>query len=696
MKSNTLKCESSLASFVNPSRSDVVNASRRTGYVGVVGAAGSTAFRRKMVACLISCGLAMGVGADASRGAEPFAEPESLAAVDSKYNIKDLDGHFPFDVPESKEAWEKRASVLRQQLLVSLGMYPMPTMAPPKPVVHSRREMDGYAIEKVYFESLPGLFVTGSLYTPTTPLTEGAKRPAVLCPHGHWANGRFYYTSDAEMKREIATGAERFESAARSPLQARCVQMARMGIVVFHYDMLGNADSKQISADRVHGFGNHGPNPEVAAGKWLLYSPVAEGMLQNIMGLQTLNSIQSLEFLLQRSDVDPKRISITGASGGGTQTFIASAIEPRFAGAYPVVMVSTSMQGGCTCENAVGLRVGTGNVEIAALTAPRPLGVNAANDWTKDMAKDGFPELKKLYGLYGVPDAVTFHNAVHFPHNYNHVTRVPMYGFMNRLFGLGMEEPILEKDFQVLKDVDMTVWDEGHPKPPAGIEFEADLLDRWAQDVKAKVDASEEVRRVGWQTVLEPANAVAKTLQVTEPSTENGVTSIRVLNADGRNVGVLRMNANSGTPVASLQLTGDVSTSGGVDAGLGVLAIDDAWGINVGASEQSLVKNPRPAACYTYGYNPSLFHRRLAVVLALLDSDALKSGSQAIPKGAGVYEAIADAAAVLRPGKIGVSTQAAAFDFSKVVSIKDADFLPGALRFGNASGLRATAVALTK
>lgn len=689
MKLSTLNTECFLAgdSRVSHAKSDCANR--------VAMPAGALSIRRKVFAGLMSCGLVMGLGLDTVRGAEPFAEPQPTAVVDSKYKIKDLDGHFPFEVPESKDAWEKRASVLRQQLLVSLGMYPMPTMAAPKPVVHSRRELDGYAIEKVYFESLPGLFVTGSLYTPTTPLAEGAKRPAVLCPHGHWANGRFYYTSDAEMKRELATGAERFESAARSPLQARCVQMARMGIVVFHYDMLGNADSKQISAERVHGFGNHGPNPDVAAGKWLLYSPTAEGMLQNIMGMQTLNSIQSLEFLLQRSDVDPKRISITGASGGGTQTFIASAIEPRFAGAYPVVMVSTSMQGGCTCENAVGLRVGTGNVEIAALTAPRPLGVNAANDWTKDMAKDGFPELKKLYGLYGVPDAVTFHNAVHFPHNYNHVTRVPMYGFMNRLFGLGMDEPILEKDFQVLKDVDMTVWDEGHPKPPAGVEFEADLLDRWAKDVKAKVDASEEVRRVGWQTVLEPANEVAKTLQVSEPSTENGVTSIRILNADGRNVGVLRMNAAS-SQITSLQLMGDVSTANGVEAGLGILAIDDAWGINVGAAEQSLVKNPRPAACYTYGYNPTLFHRRLAVVLALLDSGALKSGSQAVPKGAGVYEAIADAAAVLRPGKIGVSKQATAFDFTKVTSIKDADFLPGALRFGNATGLRSTANALTK
>lgn len=620
---------------------------------------------------------------------EPI-EPTPL--VESKYAIKDLDGHFPFAVPENKEAWERRAGELRQQMLVSLGMYPMPTLAAVKPVVHSRRELDGYAIEKVYFESLPGLYVTGSLYTPTGPLAEGQKRPAVLCPHGHWANGRFYYTSDAEMKRELATGAERFESAARSPLQARCVQMARMGIVVFHYDMMGNADNLQISAERVHGFGNPKvSNPEVPAGKWLLYSTTAEGMLQNIMGMQTINSIQSLEFLLQRPDVDPKRISITGASGGGTQTFIASAIEPRFAGAYPVVMVSTSMQGGCTCENAVGLRVNTGNVELAALTAPRPLGVNAANDWTKDMAKDGFPELKKLYGLYGVPDAVSFHNATHFGHNYNHVTRVPMYGFMNRLFGLGLEEPILEKDFQVLKAADMTVWDDQHPKPQGGIEFETGLLERWAKDVSAKVEASPEIRQTGWKTILLPANTVAKSLSVTDAKTEGDVTTIRVINADGTNVGVLKTRSGLGTQGLKIRLMSDLKTSETPKADEVLLAIDDAWGVNFGALEQSLVKNPRPAACYTYGYNPSLYLRKLAVLLALLDAPSTKSLGGGIWQSEGALGTMIDAAAVLRPQSVRVPEAACSFDFGQVASIKDANLLPGALRFGNTAGLHKTA-----
>jgi len=621
------------------------------------------------------------------------AEPtEPKSSVESKYAIKDLDGHFPFAVPESKEAWEVRAKELRQQMLVSLGMYPMPTLAALKPVVHSRREMDGYAIEKVYFESLPGLFVTGSLYTPTSPLAEGQKRAAVLCPHGHWANGRFYYTADAEMKRELANGAERFESAARSPLQARCVQMARMGIIVFHYDMMGNADNLQISAERVHGFGNPKvSNPEVAAGKWLLYSTTAEGMLQNIMGMQTINSIQSLEFLLQRADVDPKRVSITGASGGGTQTFIASAIEPRFSGAYPVVMVSTSMQGGCTCENAVGLRVNTGNVELAALTAPRPLGVNAANDWTKDMAKDGFPELKKLYGLYGVPDAVSFHNATHFGHNYNHVTRVPMYGFMNRLFGLGLEEPILEKDFQVLKSSDMTVWDDQHPKPEGGIEFEADLLGRWAKDVEAKVASSPEVRQTGWKAILWPANSVAKSLTVSQASTDAGVATMRVINADGANVGVLKTRVPVDFSGRKIRLVSDLKTSEVPNADEVVLAIDDAWGINFGASEQSLVKNPRPAACYTYGYNPSLYLRKVAVLLALLDSPTSKAIGEGQWQAEGVLGTMLDAAAVLRPQSVRVPDTKPSFDFAQVASIKDVNLLPGALRFGNTAGLHATA-----
>src|SRR5258708_40326508 len=99
---------------------------------------------------------------------------------------KDLDGYFPFAPPTTKEAWEARRKELRVQLQVALGLWPMPEHGPVQATIHSPIRRDGYTVEKVYFASLPGHYVTGNLYRPTA---EG-KHPVVLCPHGHWANGR--------------------------------------------------------------------------------------------------------------------------------------------------------------------------------------------------------------------------------------------------------------------------------------------------------------------------------------------------------------------------------------------------------------------------------------------------------------------------------------------------------------------------
>jgi len=168
-----------------------------------------------------------------------------------------------------------------------------------------------------------------------------------------------------------------------------------MGCVVFNYDMVGYADSLQL---------NHRPGvrPEINTPEnWGFFSPQAELRLQNMLGLQTYNSIRALDFLCSLPDVDPKHIGVTGASGGGTQTFLLCAIDPRPAVAFPAVMVSTDMQGGCTCENACYLRISTSNVEIAALFAPKPLGLTAANDWTREMPEKGFPQLQEHYRMLG-------------------------------------------------------------------------------------------------------------------------------------------------------------------------------------------------------------------------------------------------------------------------------------------------------
>src|SRR5207249_3689772 len=153
---------------------------------------------------------------------------------------------------------------------------------------------------------------------------------------------RFTQTSEDVVKREIVQGAERFEEGGRAPLQARCVTLARLGCVVFHWDMLGKADSVQLTADLVHGFKTQRPEMNTTE-NWGLFSPQAEAHLQSVMGLQTWNSIRALDFLLSLPEVDPSRIAITGASGGGTQTMLLAAIDPRVALSFPAVMVSTAM-----------------------------------------------------------------------------------------------------------------------------------------------------------------------------------------------------------------------------------------------------------------------------------------------------------------------------------------------------------------
>ena len=294
--------------------------------------------------------------------------------------LKDLDGYFPFTPPAGAADWAPRAERIRRRVLVSQGLWPLPTKAPLNAVIHGRVDRGEYTVEKVFFESAPGFFVTGNLYRPKQ--TTG-KVPAVLFAHGHWTDARLSETPDAELRREIATGQERFEQGGKSRFQSLCVQLARMGCVVWQYDMLGDSDSRQISAALNHHYAKARPEMNTVE-NWGLFSPQAEAHLQSTMGLQTWNSIRSLDFVLSLPEVDPDRVAVTGASGGATQTLMVSAVDPRVALAFPAVMVSTAMQGGCTCENASLLRVGVGNVDFAALFAPKPLGMTCANDWTRE------------------------------------------------------------------------------------------------------------------------------------------------------------------------------------------------------------------------------------------------------------------------------------------------------------------------
>ncbi|MFM7213795.1 MAG: alpha/beta hydrolase family protein, partial [Verrucomicrobiota bacterium] len=238
---------------------------------------------------------------------------------------RDLNGYFPFDPPTDPALWSQRAEQVRRRILVSQGLWPMPTRTPLEPVLHGRIDLGDYTVEKVYFQSAPGFFVTGNLYRPKG---RTGKVPGVLFAHGHWKDARLAISPPEEVRREIASGAERFEEGGRSRFQSMCVQLARMGCVVWQWDMLGDSDSRQISRELAHGFATQRPGMNTVE-DWGLFSPQAEAHLQGVMGLQTWNSIRSLDFLLDLPEVDPDRIAVTGASGGGTQTMILAAIDPR-------------------------------------------------------------------------------------------------------------------------------------------------------------------------------------------------------------------------------------------------------------------------------------------------------------------------------------------------------------------------------
>ena len=673
---------------------------------------------------LLLLGLAGGGrvgGADAPEAAALRALPLGQAPQDQRLGpLKDLDGYFPFTPAATPAAWAVRAERVRRDLAVALGLWPMPDKTPLNPVVHGRVEREDYTIERVYFESVPGFFVTGSLYRPRG---KAGKLPGVLCPHGHWSNGRFLDTPPAEVNKAIQRGEERFTEGGRSVLQARCVQLARMGCVVFHYDMIGYADSLQIPQSLAHGFAKQRPEMNTPV-NWGLFSPQAEARLQSVMGLQTWNSIRALDFLMSLPDVDPARVAVTGASGGGTQTFILGALDSRPAVAFPAVMVGTAMQGGCSCENACLLRVDTANVEIAALFAPKPLGLTAANDWTKEMPTKGFPELQQHFAMLGAPANVALTPLLQFGHNYNYVSRAAMYTWLNRHLQLGVPEPVVEPDYHYATRAELSVWDAEHPRPEGGPEFERKLL-RWmtARDegLLAQAQGSPETFRQVYGGAFEvilggtlarsgpvafalarqagrgdyqeklgllrhPARGAELPLILLEPKASRRQTVIWV---DGQGKSGLFGASGSTTPIPAVR---ELLRQGLTVIGVDLLFQGEFLTNGQAVTRARVVNNPRELAAYTFGYNYTLFAQRVQDLLSVIrfSRDSI-GGSEGLHlagvNGAGPWVAAARAQAGTAVAATAIDT--GGFRFANITDYQDINFLPGAVKYGDLPGLLA-------
>ena len=292
-----------------------------------------------------------------------------------------------------KESWEKRRDSLKSCMYAALWLDKAPEAPGTKPILTKKRIYDGYSVENIALEILPGVYATGSVYKPY-PLK--GKHPVIICPNGHFGQGRY-----------------------RESQQVRCATLARMGAIVAGFDLFGWGESQlQFPYENHHN--------SIAA------------------TIQVLDGMRLLDYLLTLRHADPERVGVTGGSGGGSHTMFLTALDDRVKASAPVVMVSSHFSGGCPCESGQPLHLcgdGTNNAEIAAMAAPGPqLIVSDGKDWTQAVPGLEFPFIQRTYGFYGEKDRVT--NA-HFPeegHDYGKSKRMVVYRFMAEYLGLDLKK----------------------------------------------------------------------------------------------------------------------------------------------------------------------------------------------------------------------------------------------------------------
>lgn len=384
-------------------------------------------------------------------------------------DIPHTNTHFRARSYTSLDEWQQRAARLRKQVLSAAGLLPLPERNPLRYEIFGRIENKDYSIEKVFIETMPGYYLAGNLFRP---LGRTGKFPGILAPHGHATYGRL-------------------ENGPLFSVQARGINKARQGYVVFAYDMVGYNDTIQTP----HVFG--GEREQL----WS-FGP---------LGLQTWNSIRALDFLQSLPDVNPNEIGVTGESGGGTQTFLICAVDDRIKYSAPVNMISLIMQGGSPCENAPNLRVATNNVEIASLMAPKPmLMVSATGDWTKNTPTEEYPAVKAIYGLYGKPENVDT-IQIDAPHNYNKPSREAVYRFFAKHI---LHDPnwasYSEKAFRAEKLQDLMVF-HARPLPDNALKYEqiaAQWIERAQKQNASITDRSAMRERLMYSLMAEQPQAV--------------------------------------------------------------------------------------------------------------------------------------------------------------------------------------------
>jgi dienelactone hydrolase len=581
-----------------------------------------------------------------------------LPAKDTRLTrARTLDEGNGFQPPTSPTEWDRRRHELREQILTAAGLWPLLPKSPLRPRVYGCIERDGYSIEKVALRTLPGFYLCGNLYRPSGAGDAQKRFPDVLCPHGHWARGRF-----------------------EDVVQARGVGLARLGCVAFHYDMIGFGDGKP--------FGH------------ALRDPQMDLLGMSLCGLQLWNSLRALDFLCSLPDVDADRIACTGASGGATQTFLLAAVDDRVRVTVPVCMVSTGFQGGCECENSPSLRIDTDNVEIVAAAAPRPqFFVGATGDWTKEIVEKGYPEIEATYRFLGHPDRT---GVIRFDagHNYNQQSREAAYSWLARwLLDRTDGRPAHEASFTVESQETLSCYDAQHPRPLDEADAAA-LKATLSEIVKDQAEALAPRSAAQWRRSRSIVGTglrhrlAARLPAAAELLLEKGADGSLLLGRRGagdRVRGCLWPGSDP-TPTTATLVVG----AGGVqsetadsvlirrlrDGGQTVLAIEVLGSDEPGPS-------PAPGDGFFTTYNRTLLAEQVQDVLTALAFLRSRPGIRRVNlAGGGALGPVCLLARALNARVSRTAVDADAFEYALERDVPAERMLPGILRFG---GLRAAA-----
>lgn len=307
-----------------------------------------------------------------------------------------------------KSAWEARKDTLKKEVRMRLEIDKLLPLCSNEPPKYSKiRKFDGYTVQNFRLKTVNGHTVCGSIYSP---ITKG-KHPLIICPNGHFANGRY-----GEVQ------------------QLRLGTLARMGVICVDYDLWGWGQSADEVGKEAH--------------------QTAEAHI-----MQAINGIRILDWMICRKDVDTKRIGVNGGSGGGTQTVLLTVLDDRYTACNPVVSMSSWFDGGCPCESGMPIQLsggGTCNAELAAMFAPRPMMiVSDGGDWTSTTPELEYPYLQKIYNFY---DAKQNISNIHLPnerHDFGPNKRNAVYKFFIDTFGLDAskldENKITIEDEEALK-----------------------------------------------------------------------------------------------------------------------------------------------------------------------------------------------------------------------------------------------------